>query len=60
MSEWEISSVKGRVFVRGSATEALRAVADWLEPLEKENTLLGIGVEYDQQVTLTVVWEEKP
>jgi len=59
-AEWDIRSLNGRVFVRGSAAEALRAVADWFEPMQKENTLLGITVEYDEQVTLSVVWEEKP
>lgn len=60
-SEWALNSVKGKVFVRTTAPEALRAVADWFEPMQKERTLLAITIEYDQEeVTLTAIWEEKP
>ena len=59
--DWDLERVKARVFHRDTVSEALRALADYFEPMQGSATLLAISVEYDGEVyRLTAFWQELP
>jgi len=61
--EYKLKATYSRIFVKPTMAEALRAMADWLEPEEARRGVLAIIVEYvvlgpGEEARVTAFWNE--